>query len=128
MDLNLKEWHNYNLEEKEELLMEWILCNTVEIQEEEISALRNILKTKSDKIFKILLADYMCLGYGSYMLVKAIREFRIDEVLNMVENFDYRKCTEVENIFVKNLVDNYNNPKYIIPKSYYEIQTSRVGR
>ena len=117
MDLNLKE-----------LLMEWILCNTVEIQEEEISALRNILKTKSDKIFKILLADYMCLGYGSYMLVKAIREFRIDEVLNMVENFDYRKCTEVENIFVKNLVDNYNNPKYIIPKSYYEIQTSRVGR
>ena len=128
MALSMKKWQDYNMEEKEDLLMEWILCNTVEIQEDEINILRNILKTKSNKIFKILLADFMCLGYGSYLIIKAIREFRLDEVLNMAENFDYRKCIEVENVFVKNLVDNYNNPKYVIPKSFYEVQTSGVER
>ncbi len=67
--------------------------------EKELEEFSNLVKSRTNEVYNIVIADLATLKAGPTIILNAIRQKRINEVLKMANNFDYESLECIRKFF-----------------------------
>ncbi|MBE6159119.1 MAG: hypothetical protein E7159_04780 [Firmicutes bacterium] len=123
--MQLKKWRNYTKEEKKEILFHWWhYYGKLPYTIEELNYFNDLLDKDVDKMFICALCSDIE-GYSSQMLIRYMRQDKVQEYLNTMPRFEsvaeQSILERLSDVYLQELVGTLNNPEPDVPLTEEEM-------
>ena len=125
--MELKNWNEYtDLEKKRILCHAFCYYRKGIFTIQEYQKYETFIEKAADDLFSIYIASFCCDLCGQTIILKAIREDKVDSVIaganKYLSNYDENELSEATNYYINECVKTINNPESPIKRVTREIE------